>query len=340
MEACDQFKITAALERSRSGDGGHVWIFFEDFISDSLARQLGFALLTYAMEIRHQISFDSYDRFFPNQDTLPKGGFGNLIALPLQKVPRENGNSVFLDQNFNPHPDQWLFLSQLKKISLAQVENIVQEAIRRGWVIDSKTDFEDESSEAPWIRVSSNQSKEELIIESLSKEIQIILGNFVYIEKKSLPSKFINRLKRLATFHNPDFYKAQAMRFSTFGKPRVISCAEDFPKHIALPRGLLGEVLEFLKKYAIEVKMQDERYSGIPIDISFQGTLRPLQQEASNSLIQEDLGILSTSTAFGKTVVAAWMIAARKVNTLIKAENKVESAVTQKTEYVPEETVQ
>ena len=111
LETCRRIDLPVALERSRSGNGGHIWMFFEDPIPAALARRLGAHILTETMEYRPEIGLDSYDRFFPNQDTLPQGGFGNLIALPLQKEPRKKGNSVFVDEQFEPHADQWAFLS-------------------------------------------------------------------------------------------------------------------------------------------------------------------------------------------------------------------------------------
>lgn len=189
---------TAVLERSRSGNGGHVWIFFDRAIPAAMARKLGCSILTCTMERRHQIGLDSYDRFFPNQDTMPKGGFGNLIALPLQKIPRANGNSVFLDSEFQPYPDQWHLLSTIVKMQADAVEDLVREAMRRGDVIGVRISLTDEDGEGePWTLPPSRRRLEKPIDGSLPERVQIVRANLVYIEKKDLPSPMLNRLLRL-----------------------------------------------------------------------------------------------------------------------------------------------
>ena len=318
LDACGQMGVPTALERSRSGKGGHVWIFFDRPVEASLARKFGCAILTRAMERRHQIGLDSYDRFFPSQDTMPKGGFGNLIALPLQRGPREKGNSVFLNQEFEVYPDQWLFLSSIKRVKSEEVEAIVREASRNGTIIGVRISLTDgEAHEDPWALPPSKRKMEKPIQGPLPKTVRIVQGNLIYIEKKGLPPGMLNRLIRLAAFQNPEFYKAQAMRLSTFRKPRVIGCAEDFSDHIGLPRGYLNDVLALFETHKIKVEMTDERFGGTPINVIFNGELRPLQKEAGLKLLNHDCGILSGPTAFGKTVIAAWLIAQRKVNTLV-----------------------
>ncbi len=147
LASCREWSVPAALERSRSGKGGHVWIFFDRPVSAMLARRLGCALLTRTMEHRHQIGLDSYDRFLPNQDTMPKGGFGNLIALPLQKAPREDRNSVFVDDSFAPFPDQWAFLDSIQRMDLRAVEAVVAEAQRKGDLIGVRISLADDDDE-------------------------------------------------------------------------------------------------------------------------------------------------------------------------------------------------
>jgi len=318
LATCRQLSVPAVLERSRSGNGGHVWIFFDRAIPAVTARKLGCSILTRTMERRHQIGLDSYDRFFPNQDTMPKGGFGNLIALPLQKIPRANGNSVFLDSEFQPYPDQWHFLSTIVKMQADAVEDLVREAIRRGDVIGVRISLTDEDGEGePWTLPPSRRRLEKPIDGSLPERVQIVRANLLYIEKKDLPSPMLNRLLRLAAFQNPEFYKAQAMRLPTYGKPRVISCGDDLPNHIALPRGCLADAVALLKAHRVQPEIRDERFAGVPIEVEFHGQLRPFQQEAVSKLISHDEGIISAPTAFGKTVVAAWLISQRKVNTLV-----------------------
>ncbi|MBM4045363.1 MAG: restriction endonuclease subunit R [Planctomycetes bacterium] len=318
LATCVEWDVPAVLERSRSGRGGHVWIFFESPVSAALARKLGSACLTRTMERRHQLGLDSYDRLFPNQDTMPKGGFGNLIALPLQRGPRSQGNSVFVNDNFEPHPDQWAYLSSLRPMRNEQVEAIVHEAERDGRIIGVRLSLTGDDAEAePWTQPPSKKKKERPITEPLPDTVRVTRGNLVYVEKAGLPSAMLNRLIRLAAFQNPEFYKAQALRLSTFGKPRIIHCATEFPKHVGLPRGCLAEVADLFKAHGVEVQIQDERLVGRPIEVEFHGELRPLQQQAAGALLAHDDGILSATTAFGKTVVAAWIIATRKVNTLV-----------------------
>jgi superfamily II DNA or RNA helicase len=317
LETCQTYHVPASLERSRSGNGGHVWIFFSEPISSKLGRQLGSVILTETMERRPEIGLDSYDRFFPSQDTMPRGGFGNLIALPLQKGPREQGNTVFLDENFVPYPDQWAFLSSIHRVNREEVENVIQEAERRAGVYGVTMAIVDDNDVEPWLAPPSRRRKEPPITGSLPKQIRLILGNQIYLAKADLSPSLRNRLIRLAAFQNPEFYKAQAMRFSTYGKPRIISCCEDFPEHIGIPRGCQDEVIKLFRSLKIKPEISDERFSGNTIDFRFRGTLRPEQQKAADALLRHDTGVLSATTAFGKTVVAAYMIAERGVNTLV-----------------------
>lgn len=316
-ETCRQLGIPAAMERSRSGNGAHLWLFFEKAIPAVLARKLGAYILTETMERRPEIGLDSYDRFFPNQDTLPKGGFGNLIALPLQKRPRELGNSVFLDEQMNPHHDQWAFLSRVRKMSQREIEGIVGAAETRDRVVGVRLVLSYEDDEEPWTTPPSRRMKEPPIVGPLPTSLDLTLGNQIYIAKDPLPPGLRNRLIRLAAFQNPEFYKAQAMRLPTFDKPRVIACAEDYPHHLGLPRGCLDEVLKLLSGLKIKPVVRDERCGGVPLPVAFHGQLRPEQQVAADAMAAHDTGVLAATTAFGKTVVAAWLIAQRGVNTLV-----------------------
>ena len=318
LETCRQLNVPAALERSRSGKGGHIWIFFERALPAITARKLGCVLLTRTMERRHQVGLDSYDRFFPNQDTMPKGGLGNLIALPLQRLPRKQDNCVFIDPDFRPYPDQWQFLATIRRMPVDTAEEIVAEAQRKGDLIGVRMSIaDDEEAQDPWTLPPSRKRKERPIEGPLPKTVQIVRANLVYVETKDLPPAMLNRLLRLAAFQNPEFYKAQAMRLSTYGKPRVIACGTEFIQHIALPRGCLAETLALLEAHKIRPEVRDERYAGTAIEAVFQGQLRPFQEEAVAKITAHDEGILCAPTAFGKTAVAAWLIAKRKVNTLV-----------------------
>ncbi len=317
IQTCRKNQIPAEFERSRSGNGCHIWIFFSEPIPATMARRMGTFILTETMELRPGIGFDSYDRFFPNQDTMPKGGFGNLIALPLQARPREQGNSIFVDDNFIPYLDQWSFFSSVKKMDLSQVKSIVDKAIRKGKIVGIRSVFTDENDEKPWTAPPSRKQKEQPIVGDLPKEIELVIGNQIYIEKKGLPPALLNRLIRLAAFQNPEFYKTQAMRLSTWNKPRIIACHEEFPKHIGLPRGCLEDITELLGSLSVKINIIDERYSGKQLRVNFQGDIRPQQERAIDELLKYDSGILSAATAFGKTVIGINILAKRKVNTLI-----------------------
>ena len=318
LQTCREMNLPAALERSRSGNGGHVWFFFNDAVPAALARKLGAHILTKTMECRPDIGLDSYDRFFPNQDTLPHGGFGNLIALPLQKQPRALGNSVFLDQRFAPLPDQWEFLSSIRKISRRELEEAVRIAEAKGQVIGVRLAPEGEEDEAaPWMAPPSRRRIEASIRGQLPTSLELTLGNQIYIPKESLPPALRNRLIRLAAFQNPEFYKAQAMRLPTYGKPRIIACAEDYPKHIGLPRGCMDDLLQCLADLNITPAVRDQRNTGQPLDATFHGELSAEQIAAAQAMLAHDAGVLAATTAFGKTVIAAWLIAQRRVSTLV-----------------------
>jgi superfamily II DNA or RNA helicase len=317
VETCSVYQIPAALERSRSGNGGHVWIFFETPIQAAIARKLGSYLLTKTMSRRPEIGLDSYDRLFPSQDTMPNGGFGNLIALPLQKKPRERGNSVFVDQDIIPYPDQWEFLSSIQKITLPQVEQLVGNDLDNCEVTGVRAVLEDETENSPWMLLPSKKVQETAMLGLMPDQINLVLSNQIYVEKDNLPAPLRNRIIRLAAFQNPEFYKAQRIHLSTFGKPRIINCCEDYPKHLAIPRGCYEELTQLLDELKIHPVIQDERINGQPVSVEFHGNLRAEQQQAANKLLQYDMGVLSASTAFGKTVIGAWMIAQRKVSTLI-----------------------
>ncbi len=318
MDTCWEKGVPAVMERSRSGDGIHVWIFFEDIIPAIQARKLGSALLTWTMERRPEIGLASYDRLFPNQDTLPKGGYGNLIALPLQRGPRELGNSVFIDRDLTPFPDQWAFFSSVRRMRAAEVASVVNEAGASGDIIAVRLSIgDDEEGDDPWTLPPSRRKREKPLEGPLPDKTRLVISDLIYLEKEGMPAGMRNRLLRLAAFQNPEFYRAQAMRLSTFGKPRIIACAEDYPRHIGLPRGCFDDVMHFMKENGIAAEVVDERNTGVPILASFHGELNQLQQQAADAMLSHDIGVLAAATAFGKTVVAAWLIAKRGVNTLV-----------------------
>ncbi|BBO85834.1 helicase [Desulfosarcina ovata subsp. sediminis] len=312
-DVCIELAIPVAVERSRSGNGGHIWFFFETPVSSALARKFGTILLTTAMNKRHEIQFKSYDRLFPSQDIMPKGGLGNLIALPLQKTAREKSNSEFVDEHFQSHEDQWAFLSTIQRISQGRLEEVLSELGEVHELGVLKQD-EEEAAEKPW---ETSKTKIELQRDDFPKCIEIVRANMLFIPKAGISQRGMNRLKRLASFKNPMFYKQQAMRLPTYGHPRVISCADETNAYLCLPRGCKTELVSELEELGIEIRIRDKRDSGRRIDVEFNGQLRDEQSLALNHLLQNDTGILSGTTAFGKTIVAIKLIAEKKVNTLI-----------------------
>lgn len=317
-KACTEYGVPHAVEISRSGNGAHLWIFFDDKMPANEARLLGFGLLDKAMEVYPNLSFDSYDRLFPNQDILPEGGFGNLIALPLQREARQTGNSSFVDADLNVIKDQWQHLSQIKNLSRQELNQLLSKISPNASLISEQnvTDIL-----PPW---EVEAKPKPLILESPPQQITITLANHIYFEAKALPSALLARLKRLASFSNPVFFKTQALRFSTHGIPRFISCARIERGYLALPRGCLDDALALLKENNIDVQIDDKRELGIKLS-----SMKPLlalrknQQAAIKEMSKYDAGILHAPTAFGKTVTAIGMITKRKVNTLILVHSRL-----------------
>jgi len=309
-EVCSAFGVPLALERSRSGNGAHAWFFFAEPIPAILARRFGSALLTCAMNRRHELTFKSYDRFFPNQDTLPKGGFGNLIALPLQKTAREQGNSVFVDESFIPYDDQWGFLARISRLTEEEIAGVIPRFCPGSELGTLRKD--DEEAGKPWETVRMKWSGSDF-----PQSVRTVKANMLYIEKAGISQRGLNALKRLAAFRNPEFFKAQAMRLSTYGKPPIISCSEETPTYLCLPRGCETDVMDLLDEAGVKAEWLDQTCAGRTINVAFNGSMREEQIPAAEEMLKHDTGVLSATTAFGKTVIAAKLIAERKTNTLI-----------------------
>ena len=311
VQSCRELGVPVALEISRSGNGAHAWIFFARAVTAQDARRLGTAIISHTCVRTRQLKLSSYDRLFPNQDRMPKGGFGNLIALPLQKNARQHGCSVFVDDELRAYPDQWAFLASIQPMDIENIEPAIVCATGHAHPLDvTFVALEDEQQ--PWKNLGQQRLSCPMPI-----SLTVTLANQVYFDKSELPQALANRLIRLAAFQNPEFYKAQAMRMSVWNKPRIIGCADNYPKHIALPRGCLDAAIELLKDNGVTVVIQDERFAGEPINFSFAGSLREDQEAAVAAILEHDTGILCAPTAFGKTVAAAALIARRGVNTLV-----------------------
>ena len=313
VEVCKLKGIDCLLERSRSGQGAHVWIFFVQETDAKVARQLGFYLLDEAMKIHGALSFASYDRLFPNQDVLPIGGIGNLIALPLQKQARLNGNSVFVDYSFTPYPDQWEVLASTGRLSIEKIELLLESRV------DHRNDGEDGASIKPWERTVNTSAA----IPDKPKALDIVLANRLYLPISQVPNPLIAQFKKLASFSNPKFFKAQGLRLSTNGIARFICLAELDSGYLSLPRGCWDDLQAICLELGIALQVTDNRFAGqVLTDMTFVGSLRSAQSKAIDELMQHDIGVLHAPTAFGKTVTAIGLIQRRGVNTLILVHNK------------------
>ena len=310
---CRDWNIPYSIERSRSGNGAHVWIFFNAVVPAYKARRLGNAILTEAMSRDGRMAFDSYDRFFPNQDRMPEGGFGNLVALPLQGKARKDLNSVFVDDEFFAYRDQWTYLAQVQKIEEQKVDVILQNHIHEDLGVLSTS-----SESKPWVTpVPQNINSADF-----TKVITITVADKIYIPLNSVSAKVLNHIKRIAAFRNPEFYKKQAMRMSTYGIPRIISCFDITDDYLAMPRGCKEAIMKLLDSNGAKYTIVDETNHGKAVAVTFLGTEREEQLDAIESLLPFDNGVLHATTAFGKTVTAASLIARRKVNTLILVHSK------------------
>ncbi len=310
---CRDWQIPYAIERSRSGNGAHVWIFFEEPLPAFKARRLGNAILTEAMNHDGRMSLNSYDRFFPNQDRLPEGGFGNLVALPLQGQARKNLNSVFVDDDFLAYKDQWTFLYNIKKLREDDVDKLLNLHVNEEFGALSTS-----SESKPWVTPTpQNVTKADFY-----STMEIVKADKIYIPLKSISAKVLNHLKRIAAFKNPEFYSKQALRLSTYSVPRIISCFDITDEYLAMPRGCEDAILSFLNDNNVKYSITDETSHGKKISVTFTGKEREEQTDAINALLTYSNGVLHATTAFGKTVTAAAIIARKKVNTLILVHSK------------------
>ena len=310
---CRDWQIPYAIERSRSGNGAHVWIFFEEPLPAFKARRLGNAILTEAMNHDGRMSLNSYDRFFPNQDRLPEGGFGNLVALPLQGQARKNLNSVFVDDDFLAYKDQWIFLYNIKKLREDDVDKLLNLHVNEEFGALSTS-----SESKPWV----TPTPQDVTKADFYATMEIVKADKIYIPLKSISAKVLNHLKRIAAFKNPEFYSKQALRLSTYSVPRIISCFDITDEYLAMPRGCEDAILSFLNDNNVKYSITDETSHGKKISVTFTGKEREEQTDAINALLTYSNGVLHATTAFGKTVTAAAIIARKKVNTLILVHSK------------------
>jgi superfamily II DNA or RNA helicase len=317
VATCRLHHLDPAVERSRSGNGAHVWFFFSSPVPAGAARGMACYLLTETTRSRPGIPMSSYDRLFPNQDTMPRGGFGNLIALPLQYEARKRGHTVFVDDAWRPYADQWAYLAALPRLEPARVEEIARDAGARGRVLGVRAVDNDEEDATPWLPLPFRAPPEPRLALDAPAKVRCVLAQMVFVDKTGLPPALIDQINRLAAFQNPQFYEKQALRLSTALTPRIISCAEDRGRHIGLPRGCLPALVDLLRGLGIEAVLDDQRRDGEPLDMGFQGELTALQRKAADELLRHEAGVLSAPPGAGKTVVGVNLIAKRGRNALI-----------------------
>lgn len=308
LSICERQGVPAYLERSRSGNGGHVWIFFAAPVPAVSARRLGTWLLRETMVFRSEMDLASYDRFFPNQDFLPKGGLGNLIALPLQKKCRAVGNTEFLDPNLRPWQDQWAYLSKVKRVTPHQLEALLESASGAHVAVGPGS-----------AGFRPRQYPEERRPPS---RISCTLAAEISLERVGLPPSLLSQIKHLASLHNPVFYERQRLRLSTFRTPRFIKCYREDASHICLPRGVLEDLEATVRAAGSRLARTDLRSVPVRLPLTFHGTLSPVQEEAAKSLRPHDQGVLVAPPGTGKTVMACFIMASQSVPTLILVHRK------------------
>lgn len=311
--AARELGVQVEIERSRSGEGAHAWIFFAEPIPARIARQLGTIIVARAHASRHTMGLETYDRFFPNQDTLPKGGFGNLIALPLQKAPRDGANTVFLDEKLEPYMDQWGALAKARRITAREVHSFLSRQLVDNTFTTVR--FEDEAIASAEHALDSGNQK--VVAGSYPGQIEIAYSAQLVVKTSDLPSSILSAMKRTAIFANPKFFELERMRFSTWKTPRFIFCGEARSDRLVLPRGSLDACLEIAKKAGSSVLVQDMRPQFPKLSVDFNGELSAQQKKAVTALTKSDIGVLVAPPGAGKTVMGCAMIAERKAPALI-----------------------
>lgn len=302
---CKNLDVDAVVERSRSGRGAHLWIFFKEMIPARLARKFGFALLEKGAESVNLKSFKYYDRMIPTQDALPEGGLGNVIALPLQGMALKSGNSAFVDENWNAYEDQLKVLAGTRRLTRQEIEDYLSLWYSTGFT------SEDNGTDAPWDKNS------EIEAGSVKGVVRIVLADRIYIDSSGMSNKTKRQLRRMATFSNKQYFQNQAMDMPNYDESRFIYLGSDEGKYIVLPRGLREDIQKKFDNAGIRYKIEDKRTQGRELNISFKGELRESQIPAAETMLENETGILHAATAFGKTVVCCDMIARRGISTLI-----------------------
>lgn len=313
---CELNGIKPLVERSRSGKGAHVWFFFQKAIPACVARNFGFLLLDKGSASINLKSFHYYDRMYPAQDVA--SSIGNLIALPLQGQALKRGNSAFVDENWNAYPNQWDSLfNKTEKLSMEDLERYMtkwQKELAEASGMLAGVDIN--SRPKPW------KKKCEFVKGDVVGKLHMILSNGVYIDTLNLMPRIQNQIRSLAAFDNPEFYKNKRLGYSNYYNFSAVYLGKDIDGYIQVPRGLKERIIEECNKAGIITDISDQREKGHPIRVDFKGDLRTQQELAAEKMLTYSDGVLSAATAFGKTVVCSYLIAERKVNTLILLQSK------------------
>ena len=315
--AAEQMGISIGIERSRSGNGGHAWIFFAHPVPAVLARRLGTLIVARASSFHQGMKLSTYDRFFPNQDMCPKGGFGNLIALPLQQEPRKSGHTLFLDENFAPVSDQWAYLASLLKIDLAELQRL----------LETSCSHEKDSQPTESVSLIFDEAALNVIPQAVRRgdfkgTLKLVRNSQIAIPLADLPTSLGAALKRLGTIANPLFYEKQRLRFPTINIPRFIFCGEEHDDKLVLPRGTLHDIEKLVSKAGGKIEVIDRRPAPATADLSFIGALTATQSTAVDAILGHEEGVLVAPPGAGKTVMACAAIARRSTPTLILVHRK------------------
>lgn len=301
-DAAAELGVPVAIERSRSGDGAHAWTFFTDPVPASAARRIGFGALREAMAMREEIDLASYDRLFPAQDFMPRGSFGNLIALPLQGRCRRGGTTVFLDPSTNvPVEDHWAFLASVDRLTVEDVAALADRIVD----VDAGP-----ASKYRRLRMAHGDVK-------APGRVRAVVGAMVAIDRVGLPPALLTSLKHLASLHNPKFYENERLRFSNHRTPRFIRCYREQLDTLLLPRGLVEPARQLAAAAGGHLETTESFGEPTAQQFEFRATLSPVQQRAMERLRGHDLGVFVAPPGTGKTVLACALIADRAVPTLV-----------------------
>ncbi|WP_166969247.1 DEAD/DEAH box helicase [Brevibacterium atlanticum] len=324
VDECTGAGVDCLAEISSSGSGAHIWMFFESSVPAAVARRAGLTLLRRAIDKDRSISFSSYDRLFPSQDRLPinssgRGSFGNLIALPLQGDMRSRGTTVFADPHtWMPYKDQFAALDRTRLVPVAIIDGLADDpgADQLG-PRDSAGTTDGRAENSRWRPKPRKEEIKALRSEISGAEITVRRDSQLHIPTVGMPSVLVSELKHLSSLANPEFYRKQAMRMSTYGEPRVVVRFEEDEEELRMPRGLADEARSRLELAGYTVRRRSSRRKREPIQADFTGELRNDQRAAVAKMIKHDMGVLVAPPGTGKTVMACALIAERQVATAI-----------------------